>query len=40
VKLSKRGREIIINSKEKGFGGYFGMKRELGVLEFESTADV
>ena len=27
VKLSKKGRDIIICNKEKGLGGYFGMKR-------------
>lgn len=32
VKLSKRGREIIISNKDKGLGGYFGLKRDLGSL--------
>lgn len=27
VKLSKKGREIIICDKGKGIGGYFGIKR-------------
>ena len=27
IKLSKKGREVIICNKEKGLGGYFGMKR-------------
>ena len=27
IKLSKKGKEVIISNKEKGLGGYFGMKR-------------
>ena len=40
IKLSKRGREVIVTSREKGLGGYLGLKKELGVLEFESVGEV
>jgi hypothetical protein len=40
VKLSKRGREVIISDKGKGIGGYFGMKTELGRLEFDTVDEV
>jgi hypothetical protein len=40
VKLSKRGREVILSDKGKGIGGYFGIKTELGRLEFETTEEV
>jgi hypothetical protein len=31
---------VIICSKERGLGGYLGLKRELGILEFDSTGEV
>lgn len=40
VKLSKRGREIIISDRGKGIGGYFGVKSEMGRLEFDTTEEV
>lgn len=40
VKLSKRGREVIIADRGKGIGGYIGLRTELGRLEFDTTEEV
>jgi hypothetical protein len=32
VKISKKGREVVITDKKKGIGGFFGIKTELGRL--------
>ena len=37
VKLSKKGKEVIVAERGKGFGSYFGFRRELGRIIFEST---
>lgn len=40
VKLSRKGREVIVADRGKGLGGLLGWKRELGRLEFETTDEV
>ena len=40
VKLSRKGKEVIVADRGKGIGGILGFKRELGRIIFESTEEV